>query len=166
MLLGNQHPPSPWQPPHPSWDATRPDDEVIRRGAGEAGRQAAGTCQVLAGTQTCLPPSRAAPGKPGPPVLEAPHHPCTTVGGSADWHSAGSTCAVLAKVPKSLWCQAQPSSPKLAACSQRPGDRNQEGPYRQSYCQTGAVAREKKKGKAGRCLTYRGPPSTSWHPLP
>lgn len=58
-------------PPHPSWDAARPDDEVIS--GGERGRQAgSGDLRGLAGTQTCPPPSRAAPGKPGPPVLDPP----------------------------------------------------------------------------------------------
>lgn len=114
MLLGNQHPPLPWQPPHPSWDVAHPDDEVISRG--ERGRQAGrGTCQGLAGTQTCHR-HVLRPEKPGPPVLAPPTFPAPEqAGGSADRRSAGGARAVLAGAPKSPRCQAEPSSPELAA---------------------------------------------------
>lgn len=157
MSLGNQHPPSPWQPPHPSWDAARPDDEVIS--GGQRGRQAgSGDLRGLAGTQTCLPPSRAAPGKPGPPVLDPPH-PCTAAGGRLCRSAFGWWCPHGASQSPKI--PAVPSKALLAqACSfnPQPGERELSVPTGRATPKTGPWLELKSRGKAGRCLRGRGPP--------
>jgi len=88
MLLGSQHPPSPWQPPHPSWDAARPDDEVIS--GGERGRQAGSGDPPGPGRHPNLPATitrcawKAGAARAGPPSP----NPRAGAGGSAHQHSS------------------------------------------------------------------------------
>lgn len=156
-------------PPHPSWDAARPDDEVIS--GGERGRQAGRQRGPVGAWQAPKPAYRRHtlhPESRGRPCWTPPISTPGRADSSDDWHSASSARAVLAGAPKSPWCRAELSSPKLTASSQSLGDGNWGGgPYKQSNPQTKATAGPwelKNKGKAGGCLTGKGPPSTPLAP--
>lgn len=115
-------------PPHPSWDAARPDDEVIS--GGERGRQAGRQRGPVGAWQAPKPAYRRHtlhPESRGRPCWTPPISTPGRADSSDDWHSASSARAVLAGAPKSPWCRAELSSPKLTASSQSLGDGNWGG---------------------------------------
>lgn len=129
---------------------------------GERGRQAgSGDLRGLAGTQTCLPPSRAAPGKPGPPVLDPPR-PRSAAGGrlcrsAFGWwcpHGASQSPKIPAVPSKAVLARARSFNPQ-------PGEQESRVPADRATPKTEPWLEPKSKGKAGRCLGGRGPPSAS-----
>lgn len=172
MLLGNQHPPLPWQPPHPSWDAARPDDEVIR--GGERGRQAGSGDLLGPGRHpNLLATVTHCTRKAGAAHAGHPPHPCTGAGGrlcrsAFSWwrpHGACRSTKIPAVPGRAVLTQAHSFQMEGGL-----GYGNWGAPTGRPP-QTGAMAgpRElKNKGKAGGCLNTEGaslcPPATH-HPL-
>lgn len=148
--------------PHPSWDAARPNDEVIRRGAGEAGRQPGPAGAWQAPKPAChrhaLHP-------------ESQGHPCWT-SPPPSLHRGGRLCRLafgwqrLHGACRSTKIPTVPGRADLApdhSSQPETGGRESRVSLGQSDPQTRAMAGPhelKNKGKTGGCLPWRGPPST------